>query len=88
MKRTFVMTYPSGMHARPSTALYHLLKNFDCKIWINHRNERVDAKNVIGVLSLGVQPGNVEFEAEGTEAETALNAVGDFIHTLNTEHHW
>ena len=85
---TLSLTYPQGLHARPSTALFHLLKNFKCKIWLIHKGERVEATNVLGVLSCGVQPGKVEFEAEGQDAEEALRSVERFVYKLNTEHHW
>lgn len=88
MKKKLTLTYPNGLHARPSTTLFHLLKNFDCKVWLIYQGKKEEADNLLGVLSMGVQPGEIEFEAKGLDAENALVAMEQFIHKLNTQHTW
>lgn len=89
VRRKFDLTYHCGLHARPSTALAGMVKRYNAKVKvINSRGETAHADSVIEVLSLGVQPGSVEFEAEGKDAEQVMEAISGWINKLNTENMW
>lgn len=88
MNKILSLTYPSGLHARPSTELARILLNFDCKVLLKYNGNVVAADSVLEVLSCCVFPGDVEFEATGPDAEKALDAVTALFQKLNTELHW
>lgn len=85
----FQLTYPCGIHARPSAAIVAFLKGFDAKVvFTNDRGESSVADNVLGLLALGIQPGPVVVETSGRQEQEAMAAVAAFINKLNTEQHW
>lgn len=88
MKKTFNLTYACGLHARPSTHLAKLVKEFDAKVIVERQGRKAHADSIIEVLSLGVQAGEVTFETEGNDAEKAMSAIENFIKTLNENNHW
>lgn len=88
VKRKLNLTYSSGLHARPSMALAKIMSEFSSSVHLVHRGSRADAKSILEILSTGVHTGEVVFEAEGPDAEAALQAAEDFFHMLNTEQHW
>lgn len=80
MRRVVCFTNPKGMHLRPSSALAKLTRTLQAKVEIIAADgSRVDTKDILQVLSLGMGPGNITFEAEGPEAEEALNAVEELL---------
>lgn len=54
-----------GLHARPATFLIQKANEFKCGLWIEKDERRVNAKSLLGVLSLGITQG------------TAINIIGD-----------
>ncbi|MDX1961664.1 MAG: HPr family phosphocarrier protein [Pirellulales bacterium] len=75
--RTFVVTNPQGLHARPADLLAKLAQQYPCRIEIIHGSERIDARSIINMLTLGAVEGTeLRFEATGPDAEVALDAIG------------
>lgn len=70
-----------GLHARPGATLVNVAKQFETKIWVSNLNgdaaKQVNAKSLMKVIALGVKQGNeLEFVADGIDAEQALHAIG------------
>lgn len=53
-KFTFIVKSPLGIHAKPATLLVQETKKMTCDVKIEHHNRKVDAKNIISILSLKV----------------------------------
>ncbi|MEO0138953.1 MAG: HPr family phosphocarrier protein [candidate division WOR-3 bacterium] len=71
-----------GLHARPSTMIATLASNFKSEIFIERVSDgmRANAKSVFGVMMLAAPKGTVlKIEAEGEDAEEAINALIDLI---------
>lgn len=69
-----------GLHARPATFLIQKANEFRSNIWIDKGERRVNAKSLLGVLSLGITRGvNITIHAEGADEEAAVNALIDLI---------
>lgn len=71
-----------GLHARPSTMIATLASNFKSEIFIERVPDgmRANAKSVFGVMMLAAPRGTVlRVEAEGEDAEEAVNALVDLI---------
>jgi phosphotransferase system HPr (HPr) family protein len=88
MRKTFNLTYACGIHARPSASLVSLVKKFDAKVHVIKDSQKANARSILEVLSMGIQPGEVTFESEGKDAEEVMEEIEKFIHILSTEHHW
>lgn len=69
-----------GLHARASTKLTQTASKFTSEIWISRNGRRVNAKNIMGVMMLAVAKGSVvTLEANGTDEQTAIQAMTDLI---------
>jgi phosphocarrier protein len=80
--RTFTVHNKSGLHARPATLFVQTAAHFKSKIKITREGRTVDAKSILGVLSLGASKDAViEVEAEGTDETAALDALETLLTT-------
>jgi phosphocarrier protein len=68
-----------GLHARASAKLTKLASQFKSEIWVTRNNRRVNAKSIMGVMTLAANKGSgIQIETTGddeTEAMTALVAL-------------
>lgn len=73
-----------GLHARASAKLTKLASQFNCEVWATRNNRRVNAKSIMGVMTLAANKGSlIQLETSGddeVEAMTALVAlVADYF---------
>lgn len=69
-----------GLHARPATFFIQKANEYKCSIWIEKDDRRVNAKSLLGVLSLGVAQGvSVSIIADGTDETEAVEALCELI---------
>ena len=69
-----------GLHARAAAKLTHLAGTFQSEIWISRSGRRVNAKSIMGVMMLAAGKGSkVKLQAEGGDADAALNALAALI---------
>jgi phosphocarrier protein HPr len=65
-----------GLHARASAKLTQLAGGFQSDIWLTRNGRRVNAKSIMGVMMLAAGQGStVGIEAEGSDADAALQAI-------------
>lgn len=70
----------TGLHARPASQFVQKAGKFDSKIEIVFEEKEVNAKSIMGVMSLGVGKGNeITVRAEGEDAEEAVKELIEFI---------
>jgi phosphocarrier protein len=80
--KTATITNPVGLHARPATFLIQKANEFDSSIWLEKDERRVNAKSLLGVLSLGVSTGeNVNIIGNGADEIIAVDTLYDLIST-------
>ena len=71
-----------GLHARPATFVIQRANEYKSSIWVEKDNRRVNAKSLLGVLSLGITKGlNITIIAEGSDEEKAVNELVELIST-------
>ena len=65
-----------GLHARPATFFIQKANEFKASIWVEKEERRVNAKSLLGVLSLGIV-GNTAIRviADGADEEAAVEAL-------------
>ena len=70
----------AGLHARPATFFIQKANEFKSQIWVERNERRVNAKSLLGVLSLGIL-GDTEIKiiADGPDEEAAVTALAELI---------
>lgn len=78
--REVVITNASGLHARPATFFIQKANSYKSTIWVEKDDRRVNAKSLLGVLSMGIAKGmTVTLIADGQDEDTALEGLIDLI---------
>ena len=73
ISRDIVINNASGLHARPATFFIQKANSYPCSIWIEKDDRKVNAKSLLGVLSMGIARGmSVTLVADGQGEEEAL----------------
>ena len=69
-----------GLHARPATFFIQKANEFKSSIWVEKDERRVNAKSLLGVLSLGIVKGtNIALIADGSDEKEAVDALVSLI---------
>ena len=80
ISRDFIISNKLGLHARPSAQLTQTAARFSSEIHISRSGRRVNAMSIMGVMMLAAGQGStVTVEAEGDDAEEAVQAIGRLI---------
>ena len=69
-----------GLHARPSTFFIKKANEFKSSIWVEKEERRVNAKSLLGVLSLGIVKGTtINIIADGADEDAAIATLAELI---------
>ncbi len=69
-----------GLHARPATFFIQKANEFKSSIWIEKEERRVNAKSLLGILSLGIVGGTqIKIIADGTDEEAAVEGLIELV---------
>jgi phosphocarrier protein len=72
----------AGIHARPSALLVQTTKNFKSNIYIEKGSDRINAKSIMGIITLGAAYGTeLKIIAEGEDEEAAVDAIAKLFET-------
>ena len=70
----------SGLHNKQVTYFVQKANEFKSSIWLESENRRMNAKSLLGIMSLGIVTGAVvTLSADGTDAEDAVNALENML---------
>jgi len=65
-----------GLHARASAKLTKLASQFKCEVWAARNNRRVNAKSIMGVMTLAASQGSrIQLETTGDDEVEAMAAL-------------
>ncbi|HOQ17240.1 MAG TPA: HPr family phosphocarrier protein [Defluviitaleaceae bacterium] len=74
------VTIESGLEARPAALFVQIASQYDSQIHVLLGDKQVNAKSIMGMMSLGVLEGQeLTLRAEGSDEEEAVNALVDFL---------
>ena len=80
VSKEVVINNQVGLHARPATFFIQKANEFKSSIWIEKDERRVNAKSLLGVLSLGIVKGTpITIIADGSDEEEAVAALTALI---------
>ena len=69
-----------GLHARPATFFIQKANEFKSSIWVEKEERRVNAKSLLGVLSLGIVKGtSITLIADGADEKEAVGALMELV---------
>ncbi len=69
-----------GLHARPATFFIQKANEFKSSIWIEKEERRVNAKSLLGILSLGIVGGtSIRVIADGSDEQAAVDGLVSLV---------
>lgn len=69
-----------GLHARPATFFIQKANEFKSSVWVEKDDRKVNAKSLLGVLSLGITKGTqINIMADGADEEAAVITLVNLI---------
>lgn len=75
-----VVRCESGLHNRQATHFVQKANEFECSIWVESDNRKMNAKSLLGIMSLGIITGAVvTLSVSGSDAESAVNALESLL---------
>lgn len=82
IRETIEIINKLGLHARASAKLSHLANTFSSDIHLIYNDDRVDAKSLLGILTLAASVGNdITIEANGRDEKKALKEIVALFHS-------
>lgn len=76
IKETIEITNKLGLHARAAAKLSHLANSFNSNIYLTYNGDRVDAKSLLGILTLAASVGNkITIETSGKDEKKAMEDI-------------
>jgi phosphocarrier protein len=75
-ERTIIITNRAGIHARPAALLVQATKNFSSSLYFEKKGDRINAKSIMGILTLGASYGTkLKIIADGEDEALALETL-------------
>ena len=79
--KEIVVRCQSGLHNRQATYFVQKANEFECSISVGCGNRKMNAKSLLGIMSLGIVTGaTVTLVAEGKDEEVAVAALEELLH--------
>ncbi len=76
IERKLEVTNKLGLHARAAAKLVNTASNFASEVWIEHEEQSVNAKSIMGIMMLAAACGTtVGLKVEGEDAESAWTTI-------------
>ena len=76
VNKEIVVKCESGLHNRQATYFVQKANEFESSIWVESDNRKMNAKSLLGIMSLGIVTGaKVTLSAEGADSEAAIDAL-------------
>ncbi len=80
MKRTVEVKLQNGLEARPVAMLVQVASRFDSKIYLEYEGKKVNAKSIMGMMSLGlIANSEVAVEADGADEAAAIEEIVQYL---------
>ena len=74
--KEIIVRCESGLHNRQATYFVQKANEFESSIWLESDNRKMNAKSLLGVMSMGIVTGaSVVLSASGSDDEEAVNAL-------------
>ncbi len=82
ISREVLISNNIGLHARPATFFIQKANSYKCSIWVEKEERRVNAKSLLGILSLGIVKGmTITVMADGPDENEAVDGLIELVNT-------
>lgn len=79
-KKAIQIKLETGLEARPVAMLVQVASQFESTVYINADDKKVNAKSIMGMMSLGLASGeDIIVTAEGKDEEAAIEEIEKFL---------
>ena len=76
INKEIVVRCESGLHNKQATYFVQKANEFECSVWIESGSRKMNAKSLLGIMSLGIVSGStVNLVASGSDADAAIEAL-------------
>ena len=83
LRRTINIKNATGLHARPASEFVNIAKSAPCEVYVEKEGKKVNAKSILGILSLAIGQGNmIDIITEGEEENVVLEKLAGFVDRL------
>jgi phosphocarrier protein HPr len=80
IEKTQIIINKLGLHARAAAKLSHLANMFNANIYLIYNEDKVNAKSLLGILTLAASVGNeIVLQASGDDEQEAVTAISDLF---------
>lgn len=80
--QTVTVGNPTGLHARPAALFIQAASKFKCDLKIAKGDKEVDARSILGILTLTAKQGDsITLKAAGEDAQEAVDTLTDLVST-------
>jgi Phosphotransferase System HPr (HPr) Family len=80
IKKGITIQIPSGLEARPVALLVQVASQYESEIYVECGSKRVNAKSIMGMMTLGLIAGEeVVVTADGTDEEAAIQDIEKYL---------
>ncbi len=80
LRKTITIELENGVEARPVAMLVQVASQYDSSIYVECGSKRVNAKSIMGMMTLGLTPGEqVVITAEGADEEKAIEGIEKYL---------
>ena len=80
IQKSIQIKLETGLEARPVAMLVQVASQFESTVYINSENRKVNAKSIMGMMSMGLESGaEVTVIAEGSDEEAAVAEMENFL---------
>ena len=80
IKKSMTIQLQSGLEARPVALLVQVASQHECSIYVEADNKKVNAKSIMGMMSLGLNSGEeVTVMVDGADEKEALENIEKYL---------
>ena len=79
-KQTVTIQIATGLEARPVAVLVQMASQFESHIYLIRDNKKVNAKSIMGMMTLGLNAGeSIEISADGQDEDAAIQMIAGYL---------
>lgn len=84
VKEMVMIVGQEGLEARPAAMLVQVASQYESKIYLECGPKRVNAKSIMGMMSLGLSTGeSIVVSAEGSDEQAAIENIERYLSSDN-----
>lgn len=80
IKKPITVQLANGLEARPVALLVQVASQYECEIYVESAQKRVNAKSIMGMMTLGLDSGEeITVSAEGVDETEAITDIEKYL---------